>query len=224
MKKLSLFSALLLITSYTFAQKDVAAKAILTKVSEKYRLYDAVKTDFDFTLDNQQAHIKETRNGTLIARSKSNKFNVTIYSAGQSAKADVEQEVISDGKTQWTYLKKDNEVQVNNVDNSGNGLNPAQIFTIYEHGYKYIYNGDIKIAGKFYQEIDLTPEEDKPYFKIRLEIDKAKKQIYSALIFDKNGNRYTYTIRGFVPNIQVPDNTFTFDPKMHKGVELVDLR
>jgi outer membrane lipoprotein-sorting protein len=159
-----------------------------------------------------------------LARTKSNKFKVTIYSAGSSAKADIEQEIISDGKTQWTYLKKDNEVQVNNVDNTGNGLNPAQVFTIYEHGYKYIYNGEVKIGGHIYQEVDLTPEEEKSFFKVRLEIDKVKKQIYSALIFDKNGNRYTYVIRSFVPNITVPDNTFTFDPAMHKGVEVVDLR
>jgi outer membrane lipoprotein-sorting protein len=224
MKKLIACSALLLITAYCFAQKDIAAKAILSKVSEKYRQYDAVKTDFDFTLNNQQANVKETRTGTLLARSKSNKFKVTIYSAASASKPDIEQEVISDGKTQWTYLKKDNEVQVNNVDNSGNGLNPAQIFTIYEKGYKYIYNGDVKIGGKLYQEVDLSPEEEKSFFKIRLEIDKVKKQIYSALIFDKNGNRYTYVIRGFVPNIQVPDNTFSFDPAMHKGVEVVDLR
>jgi outer membrane lipoprotein-sorting protein len=224
MKKVIVFSILSFITTYCFAQKDVAAKAILNKVSEKYRQYDAVKTDFDFTLDNQQANVKETRNGTLLAKSKSNKFKVTIYSAGSSAKADIEQEVISDGKTQWTYLKKDNEVQINNEDNSGNGLNPAQIFTIYEHGYKYIYNGEVKIGGKLYQEIDLSPEEEKSFFKVRLEIDKAKKQIYSALIFDKNGNKYTYVLRSFVPNIQVPDNTFTFDPAMHKGVEVVDLR
>jgi outer membrane lipoprotein-sorting protein len=196
----------------------------LSKVSEKYKQYDLVKTDFDFTLDNQQAHIKETRNGTLVAKSKANKFKVTIYSQGSASKPETEQEIISDGKTQWTYLKKDNEVQVNNVDNSGGGINPAQIFTIYEHGYKYIYNGDVKIGGKTYQEIDLTPEEEKSFFKVRLEIDKVTKQIHSALIFDKNGNRYTYTLRDFLPNIQIPDNTFTFDPKMHKGVEVVDLR
>ncbi|MDF2433581.1 MAG: hypothetical protein JWP44_3212 [Mucilaginibacter sp.] len=225
MKKLFIFFVLSILTTYTFAQKDASAKAILSKVSEKYKTYNSIKTDFDFTLDNQQAGVKETQTGTLIARSKVNKFKITIYSPGASAKQEVAQEIISDGKTQWTYLKKDNEVQVNNVDNSGSGLNPAQIFTIYEHGYKYIYNGETKVGGKPYQEIDLTPEDiSKPYFKIRLLIDKAKKQIYSALIFDKNGNRYTYTLKSFVPNIQVPDNTFSFDAKMHKGVEVVDLR
>ncbi len=229
MKKILIFSFLISITTFAFAQKgvekDATAKAILNKVSEKYRAYDVVKTDFDFTLDNPQAGVKETQSGTLIAKSKANKFKVTILSPGTGSKPEAAQEIISDGKTQWTYLKKDNEVQINNVDNSGEGLNPAQVFTIYEHGYKYIYNGETKIGGKVYQEIDLTPEDiKKTFFKVRLEIDKVKKQIYSALIFDKNGNKYTYTLRSFVPNIQVPDNTFSFDPKMHKGVEVVDLR
>jgi outer membrane lipoprotein-sorting protein len=226
MKKIILY-AVVLITAVNsaFAQKDARAKVILGQVSQKYRSYDAVKTDFTFTLNNQQAGIKDTQTGSLIARSKANKFKVTIYSPENTAKASVAQEIISDGKTQWTYLKKDNEVQVNNVDHSGDGLNPAQIFTMYEHGYKYIYNGDTKVAGKVYQEVDLTPEDDKTsYFKIRLLIDKAKKQIYSALIFEKNGNRYSYTIKGFTPNVKVPESTFTFDPKAHKGVEVVDLR
>lgn len=222
MKKLTLFAIFLFPILSVYAQKDAAAKAILNKVSEKYRSYDAVKTDFVFTLDNPQAGIKDTQRGTLTARSKSNKFRVVLYVPATTA---IAQEIISDGKTQWTYLKKDNEVQVNNVDITGEGINPAKVFTIYEHGYKYIYNGDVKIAGKTCQEIDLTPEDaKKSFFKVRLEIDKVKKQIYSALIFDKNGNRYTYTLKSFTPNVQVSDNTFTFDVKAHKGVEVVDLR
>ncbi|ASU33507.1 LolA family protein [Mucilaginibacter xinganensis] len=226
MKKLLILSLLgIFSTGYTFAQKDADAKAILSKVSAKYKMYDGIKTDFTFTLDNPQAGIKETQTGTLVARSKANKFRVTLYTPQSAGKQDVAQEIISDGKTQWTFLKKDNEVQVSNVDNSGDGLNPAKIFTIYEHGYKYLYTGEKKISGNIYQEIDLTPEDDKKgFFKVRLEIDKAKKQIYSALIFDKNGNRYTYTIKRFAPNTAVADNTFSFDTKAHKGVEVVDLR
>jgi len=223
MKKFTLLAFILLAATYSFAQKDVAAKAILSQVSAKYKQYDVIKTDFTFTLDNTQAGVKDTQNGTLISKSKSNKFKVTIYSPG--TKTEPAQEIISDGKTQWTYLKKDNEVQVNTPSTSGEGMNPSQIFTIYEHGYKYIYNGESKIAGKVYQEIDLTPEDmAKTFFKVRLQIDKVKKQIYSALIFDKNGNRYTYTLRTFTPNVKVADNTFSFDPKAHKGVEVVDLR
>ncbi|MES2377805.1 MAG: outer membrane lipoprotein carrier protein LolA [Bacteroidota bacterium] len=224
MKKILVYTFFILTTvSHAFAQKDVAAKAILAQVSQKYRAYPVIKSDFSFTIDNQQAGAKETRNGTLISQSKTNKYKVTIYAAG--SKADVEQEIINDGKSQWTYLKKDKEVQLSDANTGADGFNPAKIFTMYEHGYKYLYTGDQKIAGKVYQSIDLSPEDDKQqFFKIRLLIDKVKKQIYSALVFDKNGSKYTYTISNLTTPGNVPASTFTFDTKAHPGVEVVNLK
>jgi len=224
MKKSIIISVILIATAYNaFAQKDADAQKILNGLSKKYRSYDLIKADFTFTLEDQQAGIKQTQTGTLISRPKANKFKVSIYNA--TDKATVTQEIISDGKSQWTYIVKDKEVELSDVDHSEDNLNPAQLFTIYEHGYKYLYTGDQKIDGKVCQIVDLTPEDaKKPFFKVRLTIDKAKKQIYSALIFDKNGNRYTYTIRSFTPNPKVPETLFTFDKKDHPGVEVVDLR
>ncbi len=224
MKKLLLFSLLTITTiNLAFAQKDAAAKKILNQVSAKYKSYDVVKTDFTFTYENPQANTKDTQTGTLISRSKANKFKVTIYNPED--KTVVDQEIISDGKSQWTYIKKDKEVELSDVDHSPESINPAQLFTIYEHGYKYIYNGDERVDGKLCQIIDLTPEDTKTtFFKVRLSIDKAKKQIESALIFDKNGSRYNYIIRTFTPNVKVSESLFTFDKKDHPGVELVDLR
>lgn len=224
MKKLLFYTLFIITTTHAFAQKDAQAKVILNQVSQKYRSYPVIKSDFSFTIDNPQANINETRNGSLITQSKGGKYKVTLYTT-TGAKTDVEQEIISDGKSQWTYLKADKEVQVSDADNSGEGFNPAQLFTMYEHGYKYIYNGDQKIGGKTYQSIDLTPEDDKkPFFKIRLMIDKVKKQIYSALIFDKSGSKYNYTLRSLTSAPKVPDNTFTFDTKAHPGVEVVNLK
>jgi len=135
------------------------------------------------------------------------------------------QELISDGKNQWTYLKTDKEVQLSEVDNSSDALNPAKLFTIYEKGFKSVYINDTKLNGKTLHNIDLTPLDGKrSFFKVRLQIDKLTKQIMNALIFDKNGNRYTYTIKTFIPNVKVPESTFTFDLKLYPGVELVDLR
>jgi outer membrane lipoprotein-sorting protein len=224
MKKLLIYCLLSGLTiNFAFAQKDVDAKKILNQVSAKYKSYDAVRADFTFTYENPQANTKDTQTGTLISRSKTNKFKMTIYNAQD--KTAVDQEVFSDGKSQWTYIKKDKEVELSDVDHSSDSFNPAQMFTIYEKGYKYVYNGDEKVDGKMCQVIDLTPEDaNKPFFKVRLSIDKVKKQIYSALIFDKNGSRYLYTIHSFTPNVKVPESTFTFDKKDHPGVELVDLR
>ena len=197
------------------AQSEAKAKAILAEVSKKYRNYDVIKTEFSYTLENPQAKIKETQAGILFAKSKVNKYKIILKG----------QELISDGKNQWTYLKADKEVQLSEVDNSSDGLNPAKIFTIYEKGFKSLYTNDTKVNGRFVHNIDLTPTDGKrTFFKVKLQIDKLNKQITNAVIFDKNGNRYTYTIKTFTPNIKVPESTFAFDAKLYPGVEVVDLR
>jgi outer membrane lipoprotein-sorting protein len=194
---------------------DAKAKAILAEVSKKYRAYNVIKTDFSFTLENPQAKIKETQQGSLIAKSEANKYKVTM----------TDQELYSDGKSQWTYLKANKEVQVTDVDNNTDGINPAKIFTIYEKGYKYLFTGEKKVGAKTLQTIDLSPLDiKKSIFKIRLTIDKAAKQITNVVIFDKSGNRYTYTIKSFTPNVKVAESAFAFDAKKYPGVEVVDLR
>lgn len=197
------------------AQTDAKAKEILAAVSKKYRSYDVVKTDFTFTLNNAQAKVKETQQGTLYVKANANKYKVAMTN----------QDLISDGKVQWTYLKNDKEVQISNVDLSGDAINPAKIFTIYEKGFKYLYTGESKVGNKVYQMIDLSPiDAKKAVFKIRLSIDKASKQIANVLIFEKSGNTYNYNVKTFSPNVKVPATIFAFDAKKYPGVEVVDLR
>lgn len=214
MKKI-IFSAVLILSSFTaaFAQ-DARAKNVLDQVSKKYRSYTTIKADFTVDAKNQQANINDSQSGTLYVQPKTNKFKIILEG----------QELLSDGKTQWTYLKEDKEVQVSQPSGA-DALNPARIFTIYEKGYKYLYEGEAISNGRTYYTIDLTPEDNKSsVYKIRLKIDKQTKLINSALIFDKNGNRYTYTIKSYTPNIKVSDSFFTFDAKKYPGVEVVDLR
>ncbi|MET4080367.1 outer membrane lipoprotein-sorting protein [Pedobacter sp. UYP30] len=202
-------------TTIAHAQQDAKAKTILAAVSKKYKSYKYIKTEFSFTLSNPKANVKETQQGVLYVKVNSNKYKVSMTN----------QELYSDGKTQWTYLKKDKEVQVGNVDNSSDAINPAKIFTVYESGFKYLYTGEKKVGKKTYQMIDLTPiNGKKAIFKVRLSIDKAANQIASAVLFDKNGNTYTYNVKSFAPNSSMLESTFTYDAKAHPGVEVVDLR
>ncbi len=209
--------------SAAFAQQDAQAKSILNGVSQKYRSYNTVKSDFTINIQSPQDKINQTQSGTLYTQAKTNKYRLTVY--GNAAKTAVAQEITSDGKTLWTYLPREKEVQVNDVKNNTEGLNPAQVFTIYEKGYKYIYTGLQKQGGKSYQAIELTPVDIKQnIFKVKLLIDAAKKQIYSAQLFDKNGSRYVYTINSLTPNPAVSADVFTYNAKAHPGVEVVDLR
>lgn len=197
------------------AQSEAKAKGILAEVSRKYRSYDVIKTEFNFTLNNPQSKLNETRSGTLYVRSRANKYKVIFK----------DQELISDGKNQWTYLKEDKEVQLSEVNNASDALNPAKIFTIYEKGFKSLFTHDSKANGRIYHHIELTPIAAKTsFFKIKLKVDKVNKQIVNAIIYDKNGSHYTYIIKTFSPKVKVPESIFAFDPKKYPGVELVDLR
>ena len=206
--------AFLFTTNLTFAQSDATAKAILAGVSKKYRSYDVIKADFVYTIKNPQANINESQSGVLYSKSKANKYKVAIAN----------QEMISDGKVQWTYLKADNEVQLSEIDDSSTALNPAKIFTMYEKGFKYVYLGETTIGGKKYQNIELAPLQTRSFSKIKLRIDKVNKQISNIVVNDKNGNVYTYLIKSFIPNVKVSDTIFSFNPKAHPGVDVVDLR
>ena len=207
------------------AQTDPKAKVILDGLSKKYRSFSAVKSDFSYVFDSPQQNIKSYKqSGTIIANPKTNKFRLTLYN-GSGAQKYLEQEIISDGKTQWTYSKKDNEVQINDADNDQQSLNPAQVFTLYEKGYKYLFTGTVKQQANIYQQIDLTPvNSNKPFFKIRLLVNKTKNLIHSATVYDKSGSKYTYILNSSATNYTGSDAIFGFNKKNYPGVEVVDLR
>ncbi len=224
MKKVILLLLILVTGAGAYAQKDGDARTILNGLSKKYRSYKALKTEFAVTINNKQAGIVQTQTGTLFSDVKGNKFHISLYEpAGK--KSAITQEIISDGKTQWSYLVDDKEVQVNDAGQGDDSFNPAKIFTIYEKGYKYVYTGLQKVKGVTCQVIELTPEaENAQFFKLRLFIDKAKNQINSLTVFDRGGNQYQYTLKSVTPNPPVAPALYSFDAKKYPGVEVVDLR
>lgn len=200
----------------TFAQDDPKAKGILDEVSKKTKAYTSIKADF--TITNQPADKTkkaDTQNGSLVL--KGDKYKLLIKG----------QEVVSDNKTIWTYLKDANEVQINNVDpKSDDALNPSKIFTLYEKGYKYKYDKEDVLEGKPVHVISLFPANpDKAKFHTaKLFVDKTDKRILSVKMMMKDGSTVTYSIKTFESNQPVLDNLFTFDQKAHPGIEVVDLR
>jgi len=216
MKKIMIM--LLLLTGATFnsyPQNAAKAKTILAEVSKKYKSYQVVKATFSFTIDNPKAKIRNTEHGTLYVKANANKYKMVMDA----------RELISDGKNQWTHLIADEEVQLTTVDNSSDALNPAQIFTLYEKGFNPLYTGEKKTGNKVYQTIELTPvDKSKSYSKVILSIDKTAKQIANVLVIEKDGGKYTYLVKSFVPNVKVPESTFTFNASKYPGVEVVDLR
>jgi len=193
---------------------DPEAKKILDAVSTKFKSFSTVKGNFSLEVKDAAGKTQGTKKGTVYM--KGVKYRVTITG----------QEIFCDGKNEWTYDKSANEVQVAQFEQNGSTITPQKLFTnFYDKDFLYKLNGEKKVGGKTYQEIELTPvDKTKPFFKVLVSVDKASKLINSTQVFEKNGNRYTYAMSNIVTNSAIGDDMFAFDTKKYPGVEVIDLR
>lgn len=209
MKKTFVLFLLLGYTIAGFTQVDKKATAILDEVSAKTKSFKTIKIDFTYAMDNDKQKIHEKFKGSLL--SKGNKYK--LQAAGQ--------EVISDGKTVWTYLKDANEVQINNVGEDDDSFTPTKLLTDYNKDYKSKF---IEEKGNE-QIIELYPlKKGKTFTKVRLTIDKTKKQINRFVIHDKSNSTFSYIVDKFVSDQAISDAVFTFNKAEHPGVEINDMR
>jgi outer membrane lipoprotein carrier protein len=209
MKKLFLIAIAAGLTISAFAQNDKKAQAILDEVSAKTKAYKTIKIEFTYAMDNTKEKIHDKFKGTLI--SKGDKYKLTA--AGQ--------DVISDGKTVWTYLKDTKEVQINNVGEDDDSFTPTKLLSGYNKDYKSKF---IEEKGND-QLIELYPlKKGKSFTKVQLTIDKTKKQISKFIIFDRSGSTFSYIVDKFVTDQPIADTVFTFNKAEHPGVEINDMR
>ena len=214
MKKL--FSLLLLAASLALpaaAQQDPKAGKILDQMSAKYQALKAFQATFTQTLENPGAKVKQNINGDITVSGQ--KFRLKISG----------QEVITDGKTTWTYLKNENEVNISDSDPDTQEMSPSMIYTMYKKGYKYNYVQQVTEGGEALDVIELAPENrQNDVFKVRLKVRQKDTSVKSWQVYKKSGNQYTFYIKKFQPNPPTNAGTFAFDKAKYKGVKVVDLR
>ena len=190
------------------------AKETLDKVSAVNQKLKTFEARFSFTLNNQQEHITEKYDGNILVSGE--KYRLTLMNAV----------TYFDGTTQAVWLKEANEVNLSAPDEDDeDSLNPAKIFNIYSHGFKFKYLGDRTEEGVPVCEIDLYPEDrSKPYSRIRLTIDRSKMQIRTLVQQGKDGNTYTVKVLSLNANATAKASDFSFDKAANPQVQVVDLR
>lgn len=217
----AVFVGILVISSWTgFSQNnklgnnDPEAKAILDKVSSKFKTYKTVQANFSLSVTNADGKEQGSKKGVVYIKGPD--YRVSISG----------QDIYSDGSNIWTFDKSAGEVQITKFDPTTNTITPQKMFTnFYDKDFLYKLNGETKRGSRIIQEIELTPiDKTKTFFKVLVDIDKASKNIVSTKLFEKNGNRYIYTVTGFKTNSDLPASLFVFNTKDHPGVEVVDLR
>ena len=214
MKVKQLFILFILISFTAFSQTDNKAQEILKGLSSKYKSLKSLKANFSIVIENQNDKSKQEQMGTLLLKGVKYKLQV----AGQ--------DIISDGKTRWTFVKDANEIQIDNQKKDENSISPTNVFTIYEKGWLSKYTGEKKIKNIVYQNIELVPIDGKSknIFKVKLTIDKSRKTISTAVIYDKNGSVQTISVNKFTPDVANDDSLYIFKNSNYPGSEVVDLR
>jgi outer membrane lipoprotein carrier protein len=194
----------------TFKEKsDPAATKILKNLTNIYGKYKAM--EIDYKLEIEYGEDKEVQDGKILQ--EGNKYYIDNNG----------NEIINDGNTLWMYIKKQNEVQINDYDPEGDpGITPAQILNIDESNKDYIYVV-IGEDSKGYK-IEFKPtDKDSDIMKIRMHVDKAQTKILSLKVFQDDGSRMTFIIKS-IKDVTPTSTSFKFEKSKHPGVKEVDLR
>ena len=188
MKRIScILILLIIIVSGVFAQNATQARAVLDKTAGILNRKGGLS--ISFSMSNSKTG---TVAGTIAIKGK--KYNVRTPQAI----------VWFNGKTQWTYMKNTNEVNVTTPSLSQQQMmNPYAFINMYRSGYS------LSMKTQNIQEIYVT-------------INK-KTYIPSAIKLRQGAQWTSITISNFAAKNQ-SDNIFTFRSKDFPSAEIVDLR
>jgi outer membrane lipoprotein-sorting protein len=192
---------------------DEEANAVLKAVQTKMTTYVTICIDFTIHTIKNEKIIDEISGKIQL---KGQKYILDISS----------QKVFCDAVNVWTYLTQQQEVTLSSYqpDDTEQFLNPSAWIQNYQKQFKAQFIREETQKGVWVQIIDLTPLKSSSYYKIRLYIDKSKKQLTKATIYQKDDLLYTYFIDKFIVNQPIEDSKFVFDLSKYPHVELIDLR
>ena len=124
-----------------------------------------------------------------------------------------------DGKTQWTYVKDNDEVNVSNPNEAERqAMNPYQFINLYKTGF----NLSLSTSGNNYQ-VHLTAQDKKRTIQeMYILINKSTYKPAQVKMRQQNGWT-TINISNF-RNANLSDAAFRFNAKDYPNAELIDLR
>lgn len=192
--------AVAVITSTAANNSSAAAKKVLDKAAAKFNIKSG--TTANFTISND----KLKQSGTICI--KGNKFQASTASTI----------VWYNGKTQWTYVKKNDEVNVSTPNAAKQAsMNPYTFLSLYKKGYDM----DMKQTASGSQ-VHLKAQNQKSSIKEAYILIDANSNIKEVKMRQASG-WMTISISN-VKSSNLSDAIFTFNAKDYPKAEVIDLR
>ncbi len=201
-------------------QTDAKAQTILFGAYQKYKTYQNIKIDFVYKSENAEYKLDQQYTATGCVQGLRHKITYP------------DREVLTDGKSIWTYHKNRKTVIISTYDPKDGLLTPDEVFRedFLSSGLMYKYVGENKDAVKAGTEkpadiIEFAPKEhSRQYMKFRIWINKETSLMDSWRIWLRNGTYTTYTVT-ITPDVKLEPKFFDFDTsKLPKDVKIVDSR
>lgn len=197
---------ILLIVTMLFALTEGAfsqtAKSVLDKCAATISAKDGIEASF-----SMQSAQYNNLSGTIAVKGK--KFRATTALAT----------MWFDGTTQWTYLKKNNEVSVvTPTEAQLQAINPYNFINMYKKGYKYT----MTTAGSSYK-VHLTATDAKRKVQ-ELFILVDMKNYSPTEVKMLQGTKWTTFTISNLKKAKLDDASFRFNSKEFPTAEVIDLR
>ena len=183
-------------------QQQSQAKAVLEKTAEAFKKAGGVRADFTLKAVND-GRLEGRENG--IIQLKGEKFMLKTS----------ETTTWFDGKTQWSYMVRNDEVNVSNpTQEELQQINPYTFLYMYQKGFSYKLGTVKTYQGKAVWEVILTANDKKQELEsITLYVTKSGQQ-----------TRNEITVSAYQTGLDYADHVFTFDRKAYPTAEVIDLR
>ena len=124
-----------------------------------------------------------------------------------------------DGKTQWTYMKNNDEVNVSNPTEAQlQAINPYNFINLYKRGYNYTIN----TAGKDYVVHLLANSGERKIKELFVTVDKKNYQPKQVKMLQ--GKKWTTFDISNIKKEKLADGQFRFNSKDFPKAEIIDLR
>lgn len=182
--------------------------------------------------DDADATLRETV--SRLSAAKSIKANYTLTSSGESASGTLtfagskfvmlspSVKTWYDGKTQWTYLVDNEEVNITEPTAAElQQVNPFEILSNYHANYTA---RSLK-ASAGTKKIELKAKNaHSDISSATVTISTANSMPREITVTMRNGRKATITISSVVKGGELPVSTFRFPAGQYPGVEIIDLR
>lgn len=187
------------------------ARQVLDRTAATVGVNDGVKASFTISIFNGSQSSGST-SGTL--QLKGNKFHAVTPQAI----------VWFDGKTEWTYMKKNDEVNVSNPTAAQlEQMNPYHFINIYKSGYSLKMKSE-NLRGRGVYEIHMKAQDkQREIQQVLISVDKNSYQPLCVRMLQGKKKWTVISIKDFA-SANIPDDIFRFDSKDFPKAEVIDLR